>query len=99
MSGVHMSYYPALSLYHVIALLSVMNVKRILCVGMTTPCFRVVAVSAGDATEYARWRLIGPGRVYTKRFLFQMMPMWRDCAKILSDFSSDLIRWIRGSWR
>ncbi len=66
---------------------------------MATSCCRVAMVGAGDATGCARIRTIA--LVYTKRFLFLMMPKKRDCAKSVSESNSDLDRvksWVLVLW-
>jgi len=58
-------------------------------------------VGVRDATKCARWRLTSAGSASTKRFLFLIMLMGRDCAKSVSESSTDLHRfwsWIMTLW-
>jgi hypothetical protein len=89
-AGMQMCYYPAAPPFHVMVLLFGTRVVGILCVWVAIPCCVAACVCVKVAAECARLRLMVHGNAFTKRFLFLIMPEWRDCAKSVSASNNDL---------
>ena len=69
---------------YVMAVLSGARVVHVMCVCVAAPCCWAACGCDGDAAKVAwRW-LTHPGRASTKRFLFLMIPIRRECIKPVS---------------